>query len=105
MANSTRSTLRYSITSKTGCFEHEEQEGLFIRVDSKRLELTDPSTYNPSETDRTTIFAMLAETTNPIARDLYAEIAEGDREMQYSSVWLKKLPNNFPIAEFWPDSS
>jgi hypothetical protein len=78
------------------------QEASFVRINASHLVFINSSTYKPSESDRTTIFARLAETTDPLAADKYAQRVQNARESRYGSMWLQTLPNNFPITEFWP---
>jgi hypothetical protein len=78
------------------------QEASFVRINGSHLVFINSSTYKPSESDRTTIFARLAETTDPLAADKYAQRVQNARESRYGSVWLQTLPNNSPITGFCP---
>jgi hypothetical protein len=86
------------------CVDVGEQKGTFVRV-GKVSVLIDPRTYEPSENDRNTIFAMLAETSDPLASDIHEQKRRILWERQHRVVWVKTLPIDFRLAEVWPNKS
>jgi hypothetical protein len=87
--------------------DHEDclERGIFVRTDPGELVLIDPNTYEAQERDRTTIFARLAESRNPLALANHVNERLYPRGKQYQNFWLKTLPNDFHLAEFWPKNS
>jgi hypothetical protein len=80
-----------------GCFKYGEEEGTFVRIGSGELVIVDPATYQLLKHDARTIFIRLAGSphTRPQARQY-------KYETMCLPVWLKVLPNNFHLTEFWP---
>jgi hypothetical protein len=73
--------------------DQKAQQASFVRIRASNLVFINPSTYKHSESDRTAIFARLAETTDPLAANQYARRVQNGRDMRYRSMWLQTLPN------------
>jgi hypothetical protein len=90
-----------------GCiFEGSDSKpGSFARVDDQGLIFIDQNTYHSSARKTTTIFVMLAETSDPSASQRYVRAQYLERAEQYQTVWLREAPADFRIVATWPKDS